>query len=110
MSEASVFWFVAGAVLGLAIGVICMYLDRFGRERLRKLEVSSEIEPVSRGKAVIARVDAETKTVYLTAQPPPNDFAVNGPPRRKPWVVRKRELEEAARTKRKKIESFSEYV
>lgn len=41
---------------------------------------------------------------------PNSDFEVNGPPRRKPWVVRKRELEEAARTKRKRLESFSEYV
>lgn len=40
----------------------------------------------------------------------PNDFAVTGTPRRVPWHIRRKELEEAARTKRKKLESFQEFV
>lgn len=37
-------------------------------------------------------------------------FNVTGKPRHSPWKTRRKELEAAARTKRKKLESFQEYV
>jgi hypothetical protein len=36
------------------------------------------------------------------------EFDVTGKPRAVPWHIRKRELEEAARTKRRRLESFRE--
>lgn len=49
--------------------------------------------------------EAEPKRANFTS-----DFAVTGKPRAVPWHIRRKELEAAARTKRKRLESFQEYV
>jgi hypothetical protein len=110
MSEISAFWFVFGLFLGGAIMLICwLQSEKDRRISIDDLPLHDPHVIISEGHDLEAKV-SEQIAALKAEQSAPNDFEVNGPPRRKPWVVRKRELEEAARTKRKKLESFSEYV
>lgn len=56
---------------------------------------------------MFADVDKEKEMFSKTGTSP--EFSATAPVRI-PWHIRRRELEEAARSKRKKLESFQEYV
>lgn len=54
------------------------------------------------------RVEYEREMRKQGLESKPANFAVTGKPRSIPWHIRRKELEAAARTKRKRLESFQE--
>jgi hypothetical protein len=64
-------------------------------------------EPEEKFSVVVTDIDEVNKTITLSPSKPVDiPFNVAGKPRAVPWHIRRRELEEAARSKRRRLESF----
>jgi hypothetical protein len=97
--------YLAIFVLGMVVGgyLVSLIGQRF------KLHIADEapFEPEPIPKEV---TDFQERSVgrAAVALARAAEFDVTGKPRAVPWHIRKRELEEAARTKRRRLESFRE--
>lgn len=100
MNEVNAFWLCLGLLVGLTCGVFLPeFLSLFHRERICTTKTDAE------DRAEVQEINEdEPKRANFEG-----DFAVTGKPR-VPWHIRRKELEAAARTKRKRLESFQEYV
>lgn len=101
MSELNAFWLCLGLLLGLVVGVfVPEVIEYFPHKRICTTKTDAEY-------AIRDHVSDEQGPKRAEFAP---DFAVTGKPRAIPWHIRRKELEAAARTKRKRLESFQEYV
>lgn len=105
-------WFPLQATIDVLFIVLILkvvFMDARIEEIAREYKESRVEEKVFRipERPLIGIMDMqEPKEAPLKA----NDFSVAGRPRTVPWHIRRKELEAAARTKRKKRESFQEFV
>jgi hypothetical protein len=109
---------VAAIAAGIGVWGVCKYRatsacalewqERYKRSSEDLFESRKANDSLKEEKRVVdveldemKRIEAERE-----AKPDPTDYAVTGTPRHIPWSRRKKELEAAARQKRRQIEEF----
>lgn len=98
---------VLGVCWGILIGIV-VGLSIPRRKQLVKhsaidtLDLTKNQEVIKRHSQVLAEAVAETPDLLA------GEYTVTGAPRHIPWSRRKKELEQAARQKRRQLESFRE--
>jgi hypothetical protein len=101
--------FLLGMAVGGALVALLHEAEWFKRHIADEAPEESDQFP-----DVVAESTAAMEALGLKRAPYPgplkpiDQFDVTGKPRAVPWHIRKRELEEAARTKRRRLESFRE--
>jgi hypothetical protein len=106
MSEGEIFSWLIGFVMGVCLATgVWLWADRKAQDISINDVPQERVELMDMDKWKPETIEEITQELKGT-----NDFSVTGKPRTVPWKQRRKELEAAARTKRKRLKSFQEHI